>query len=80
MSDVKLDDKAPPQTGAETDESWRDRVRIGTGSMHDGFEAQIRTLLDGADVSEEDRQKILTNMSCPCCGGSAASMTIKLKS
>ncbi len=54
-----------------------DRVQTG-GSLHDNFVRQVQELLDKSDISEEDRRIILANMSCPCCGGSAASVNIKL--
>ena len=37
----------------------------------------VDKLLADANISEEDRQRILTNSVCPCCG-SAASLTVKL--
>ncbi|MDE0537348.1 MAG: hypothetical protein OXH94_01305 [Rhodospirillales bacterium] len=54
-----------------------DRVQTG-GSLHDNFVRQVQELLDKSDISEEDRRTILANMSCPCCGGGAASVNIKL--
>ena len=59
------------------DDRGRDRVRTG-GSLHDNFVRQVQELLDKSDISEEDRRTILANMSCPCCGGGAASVNIKL--
>lgn len=55
-----------------------DRVIYGSGDMHDAFQTQINVLLENADITEEERQRILMGMSCPCCGGSGISMTIKL--
>ena len=59
------------------DDREHDRVQMG-GSLHDNFVRQVQELLDKSDISEEDRRTILANMSCPCCGGSAASVNIKL--
>jgi len=59
------------------DEALETRVVFG-GSIHTNFLQQVQDLIAEADLSEEDRQKILINMSCPCCGGSGASFTIKL--
>ena len=59
------------------DDREHDRVQTG-GSLHDNFVRQVQELLDKSDISEEDRRTILANMSCPCCGGSAASVNIKL--
>ena len=55
-----------------------DRVSIGPESAHVTFQRQIDKLLSDANVSDEDRQRILTNTVCPCCG-SAASQTVKLE-
>ena len=40
---------------------------------------QARQLIDRADLDEEQKQKILLAMSCPCCGGGAISFTAKLR-
>ncbi len=48
-------------------------------SMHDLFDRQFRAVLDDAGLSEEEMQSVLVAMSCPCCGGGAASLTYKLR-
>jgi len=48
-------------------------------SLHALFEQQARQLIDRADLDEEQKQKILLAMSCPCCGGGAISFTAKLR-
>ena len=60
------------------DDDIASRVIVG-GSVHDSFHRDVLRLLETHDVSEEDRQRILTGMACPCCGGSA-SMVVPLKS
>ena len=75
-SKSKTDQTEPAPTG---DDSWRDRVQFGGASMHEAFARHVRALLADADISDEDREKLLTNMSCPCCGGSASSITVQLK-
>ena len=55
-----------------------DRVETG-GSLHENFVRQVQELLDQNKVSEKDRYQILANMSCPCCGGSGASLNIQLE-
>lgn len=60
------------------DDDIASRVIVG-GSVHDAFQRDVLRLLETADVSEEDRQRILTGMACPCCGGSA-SLAVPLKS
>jgi hypothetical protein len=49
-------------------------------SLHDLFEQQARTMLDRADMDEEQKQGILVAMACPCCGGGAMSYSVKLRS
>jgi len=48
-------------------------------SLHDLFAQQTSTLLDRADLTEEQKQSILIGMSCPCCGGGGFSFTAKLR-
>lgn len=55
-----------------------DRVSFGPEGAHLAFQRQMDKLLSDAKVSDEDRQRILTNTVCPCCG-SAASLTVKLE-
>ena len=54
-----------------------ERVFFG-GSLHTNFLQQIEELMANSNVGEEDREKILANMSCPCCGGGAASFILEL--
>ena len=56
---------------------FSDRVTLGAEGSHEAFQRHIQALLDDANLSEEDRQRILTNSHCPCCGA-AASLTVKL--
>ena len=60
-----------------SDRAIEKRVSFGNSS-HTNFVQQIETLLLNSDMSHNDRQKILANLNCPCCGGNAASFTIKL--
>ena len=48
-------------------------------ALHAMFDQQTRAVLDNADLDEEQKQSILLAMSCPCCGGGATSLRIKLK-
>jgi len=64
-----------PKTSAE--KALEERVVIG-GSIHTNFLHQVQNLMAESKLSEEDRQKILTNIICPCCGGNGASFTVKL--
>ena len=49
------------------------------GGLHDLFNQHVRTVLDDAGLTEEEKQAVLVAMACPCCGGGAASLTYKLK-
>ena len=49
----------------------------GSMSMHDAFQRDVLRLLENTDISDEDRQRVLSNTACPCCGGSA-SMVVSL--
>jgi hypothetical protein len=65
--------KPAPPAAAENQISYSDL------SLHALFEQQARQLIDRADLDEEQKQKILLAMSCPCCGGGAISFTAKLR-
>ena len=57
-------------------------TRVGAGpsaaDIHAQFQAQIMQMLDDSDMSEEEKQRILVTMQCPCCGGTGASLTVKM--
>ena len=61
---------------APRDDDPMRRVTVG-GSVHDAFHRDVLRLLETVEMSDEDRQRILTNMVCPCCGG-AASLVVPL--
>ena len=48
-------------------------------SLHELFQQQTATMLERADITEEERQTILIGMSCPCCGAGGFSFTAKLR-
>ena len=56
-----------------------EQVYASNLSLHDLFAQQTTTMLDRADLSEEQKQSILIGMSCPCCGGGSFSFTAKLR-
>jgi hypothetical protein len=62
------------------DEDIAGRVIMSGGhiSLHDAFQRDVLRLLENTDISDEDRQRVLSNTACPCCGGSA-SMVVSLK-
>ena len=71
----------PPPPDAFGKAPATDETQTGTGglSLHELFAQQTRTMLDRADLDEEQKQSILVAMSCPCCGAGAMSFTAKLK-
>ncbi len=69
--------KKNPSPKTAADKALENRVSFG-GSIHTGFVQQVQNLMAESDLSQEDREKILSNMSCPCCGGNGASFTVKL--
>ena len=64
----------PPQTPPVAEQ-----IVASNLSLHDLFQQQAMTMLDNADISEEQKQSILIAMSCPCCGAGGMSFTAKLK-
>jgi hypothetical protein len=48
-------------------------------TLHELFQQQTATMLDRADLSDEQKQNILVAMSCPCCGAGGLSFTAKLR-
>ena len=56
-----------------------DQISYSGLSLHALFEQQARQLIDRADLDEEQKQKILLAMNCPCCGGGAIWFTAKLR-
>jgi hypothetical protein len=56
-----------------------EQIAYSNLSLHELFQQQTRTLLDRADLDEEQKQSLLIAMSCPCCGAGGMSFTAKLK-
>lgn len=46
---------------------------------HIAFRQQVADLLADLDMSEAERQRLLSTIMCPCCGGTGASVSIELK-
>ena len=63
--------------GAESDAA--DAISFSSLSLHELFEQQARTMLDNADLDEEQKQSILVAMACPCCGAGGMSFSVRLK-
>jgi hypothetical protein len=67
---------APPPAPAAADD---DRIMASNLTLHDLFQQQTATMLERADLSDEQKQSILIAMNCPCCGAGGMSFTAKLK-
>jgi hypothetical protein len=77
MPDPKgADAPSSGETGADPE---AELVQYSNRSIHEVVQQQIAELLADADLSEEDRQRILIAMSCPCCGIGGQSLSIELK-
>lgn len=63
----------PDQTAEE------EQIAYSNLSLHELFAQQTRTLLDRADLNEEQKQSLLVAMNCPCCGAGGMSFTAKIK-
>jgi hypothetical protein len=48
-------------------------------TLHELFQKQTASMLERADLSDEQKQSILIAMACPCCGAGGMSFTAKLK-
>ena len=70
-----MSERQPP--GPPRDDTGR--IVYGYGPVHDAMQKQIADLLASADIGEEERQQILIALSCPCCGTSGLSFSLKLK-
>jgi len=56
-----------------------DQILASNLTLHDLFQKQTASMLERADLSDEQKQSILIAMSCPCCGAGGFSFTAKLK-
>ena len=59
------------------DRAVTERVVFGNSS-HTDFLQQVEGFMANTDLSDADREKILASVTCPCCGGNGAAVTIKL--
>ena len=50
----------------------------GVGAMHDAIIRQVSELLADSGLSEEEKQRVLAAIACPCCGGAGPSLVIDL--
>jgi hypothetical protein len=76
---------AKPAAASRRDEATEaageadDAVSYSDLTLHQLFEQQAGSLLERADIDEEQRQAILLAMSCPCCAVGGMSFSMKLK-
>jgi hypothetical protein len=76
MTDSKTRDDIPSESGAQP---TSDRVLYGDQSAHLAFQKQLAEMLARADITEEQRQKILIAATCPCCGAGGLSLSLNIK-
>jgi hypothetical protein len=55
------------------------QIFTGDQALHELFREQAATVLENADIGEEEKQTILAAMTCPCCGAGSMSVSVKLK-
>jgi len=55
------------------------RIYTGDEALHELFREQAAAVLGDADIGEEEKQSILTAMTCPCCGTGSMSFSVSLK-
>jgi hypothetical protein len=55
------------------------RIYTGDEALHELFREQAAAVLDDADIGEDEKQSILTAMTCPCCGAGSMSFSVSLK-
>ncbi len=72
---AKSKDKTSPPDAATPDV----QILASDLTLHELFQKQTATMLERADLSDEQKQSILIAMSCPCCGAGGFSFTAKLK-
>jgi hypothetical protein len=58
--------------GGQTDET-------SASPAHVELRDQVAELLAAVDMSEEDRQTVLSSLSCTCCGGNGLSLAFEIK-
>jgi hypothetical protein len=55
------------------------QIFTGDQALHELFREQAATVLENADIGEEEKQTILAAMSCPCCGAGSMSVSVPLR-
>jgi hypothetical protein len=81
MSDDDRKDDAPPPEADPTTGMFDMTDYSGMSGavvMHDQIVRQVSDLLAESDLSEDEKQKILASIVCPCCGGAGPSMVFDL--
>ena len=72
-------EEPPVSSPSEAAADSADPVSFSNLSLHELFEQQARTMLESADIDEEQKQGILVAMACPCCGAGGMSFSVKLR-
>ena len=76
MTDSNSRDDGPQASGTPP---GGDRVTYGDQALHLAFQQQLAEMLARADITEEQRQKILIAATCPCCGAGGLSLSLKIR-
>ncbi len=64
---------------AQSAASAEDQIIASNLTLHELFQQQTATMLESAELTDEQKQAFLIGMSCPCCGTGGFSFTAKLK-
>lgn len=52
----------------------------GAGNAaHQATRRQVMAVLDDSKLDEDEKQRVLAGITCPCCSGGGASMVVDLK-
>jgi hypothetical protein len=73
----KSENKSPSEDSAAP--AADDQILASNLPLHELFQRQTATMLERADLSDEEKQSILIAMSCPCCRAGGFSFTAKLR-
>ena len=55
------------------------QIFTGDQALHELFREEAAAVLANADIGEDEKQSILTAMTCPCCGAGTMSVSVKMR-
>ncbi len=70
---------APRSLPDQAPNAAEDQIYASDLTLHDLFQQQTATMLERADLTDEQKQSLLIGMACPCCGAGGFSFTAKLR-